>query len=195
MTRRTLAQATSLYYILPLVALIFAAALLVEAGMRAGGRKATAARICLAAMLVGYLGIYVWLTILYRKTTAEPQTEFRLFWSYREAFSFEGGLHIARLGVARQILLNILVYVPLGLLLPIAFRSTKRRWLWPIPVVLALSLATELTQYLTHRGLCEPDDVFHNLLGCLLGMGMLCAGTRAMDLFRRRRRATDEPAE
>ena len=193
MTRKTLAQATSLYYILPLVALIFAAALLLEAAVR--GRRAAAARAVLAAMLVGYLAVYVWLTILYRKTAAAPRTEFRPFWSYREAFSFEGGFHVVRLGVARQILLNVLVYIPLGLLLPIAFRGTRHRWLWPLPVVLALSLLTEWTQYLTRRGLCEADDVFHNVLGCLIGMGMLCAGARIADRLRRRRAIAEEPED
>ena len=46
-----------------------------------------------------------------------------------------------------------------------------------VVLTLALSLLTEAFQYLTHLGLCETDDVINNLLGGLLGIGVLRLGS------------------
>lgn len=65
------------------------------------------------------------------------------------------------------IILNVLLFVPMGYLLPMLFpRWTRRRVLL---TALAVTVATELTQLVTHLGWCEMDDVLHNMLGAALG--------------------------
>ena len=66
------------------------------------------------------------------------------------------------------LILNILLYYPLGYLLPILFPKLK-----PKHVVLIgclCSIATEATQYLFKMGWCETDDVIHNTLGTTIGV-------------------------
>ena len=126
------------------------------------------ARLGLFGMLGAYALVYLYLTFFYRPSTGDRRLVLQLFWSYREAFSLEGGFHIRRLGVARSILLNVLLDLPLGFLLPALFR-TSHPYRWTLLCVLVLSLGTETLQYFTGRGLCEFDDVFDNLLGAALG--------------------------
>ena len=61
------------------------------------------------------------------------------------------------------ILLNIILYYPLGYLLPILFPKLKPKHV--ILIGCLCSIATEATQYLLKMGWCETDDVIHNTLG------------------------------
>ena len=66
------------------------------------------------------------------------------------------------------ILLNILLYFPLGYLLPVLFPNLKT---WHIILIGCLcSIATEAAQYIFKLGWCETDDVIHNTLGTALGV-------------------------
>ncbi|MBP3427858.1 MAG: VanZ family protein [Clostridia bacterium] len=66
------------------------------------------------------------------------------------------------------ILLNILLYYPLGYLLPILFSKLKPKHI--ILIGCLCSIATEATQYLLKMGWCETDDVIHNTLGTAIGV-------------------------
>ena len=68
-----------------------------------------------------------------------------------------------------QITLNILLFIPLGFLLP--FQTPKKRISF-IKVLLAaflFSVLIETLQYITSRGITEVDDVINNTLGGVLG--------------------------
>lgn len=63
---------------------------------------------------------------------------------------------------------NVLLFVPLGYLLPACFQ--KLRGLFrSMLTALVLLLTVELTQMLTLRGTCDVDDLILNLFGALLG--------------------------
>ena len=66
------------------------------------------------------------------------------------------------------IILNILLYYPLGYLLSGILPSAKARSL--ILTGFFCSVATELLQYLLAMGWCETDDVICNTLGAALGV-------------------------
>lgn len=69
-----------------------------------------------------------------------------------------------------QVIGNVGVFIPVGLLLGCAFGRMK--W-WTVALIGAgLSMVIELLQYVFQRGYAEFDDVFHNLLGCLIGYGV-----------------------
>lgn len=70
-----------------------------------------------------------------------------------------------------QICLNMLLFVPLGVLLVCCrWVQQQRRPLLTICLAgLVLSAAIETTQLLFHLGLFEWDDMFHNTMGCALG--------------------------
>ena len=67
-----------------------------------------------------------------------------------------------------SLILNILLYYPLGYLLPILFSKLKPKH--AILIGCLCSIATEATQYLLKMGWCETDDVIHNTLGTAIGV-------------------------
>jgi glycopeptide antibiotics resistance protein len=73
--------------------------------------------------------------------------------------------------LAHEIIMNIAVFMPIGFLAAIAMR--KATWKKVALVGLAISLTIELLQLVLERGYCETDDVINNMLGCLIGYGMV----------------------
>ena len=76
----------------------------------------------------------------------------------------------------RDIILNVLLYVPLGAALAGAIR--RRRLLWVCGLALGLSLATEYTQLYSHRRYPSMTDVVTNTLGGMLGAGVVMVAGR-----------------
>ena len=116
-------------------------------------------RFAAALLLLCYCAAILWYTVLSRPVgfyTAHTA----LFWSYRE---WLGGDR--RIGV--QILANIALFVPFGLLLSACIEKDA---LWPSLLAgLLLSCLVEGLQYGLLRGQFEWDDLLHNSLGALLG--------------------------
>jgi glycopeptide antibiotics resistance protein len=67
-------------------------------------------------------------------------------------------------------LLNILLFVPLGYLLPSVFRFFQKHPWRTIVSGLLTSLSVETIQLLTLRGWFDIDDLINNTLGCLIGV-------------------------
>lgn len=66
----------------------------------------------------------------------------------------------------RSMLMNVFLFVPIGLSLPFVFGgSTGKRILLTILVGLLLSVTVEAIQYFAHLGMAETDDVICNTLG------------------------------
>ncbi|MBE5882308.1 MAG: VanZ family protein [Lachnospiraceae bacterium] len=87
------------------------------------------------------------------------------FYSYKEAWVS------ASETAWRNIILNILMFVPLGFWLPVgkkAFRSFWKTYL----VGLLLTVGIEVLQLLLSRGIFEVADVFNNTLGTMIGYGV-----------------------
>ena len=135
------------------------------AGRHGEDRRAT--KIVLGTILLFYFCIYAYLTFFYRTPMEEIHIKLEPFWSYREAFR-DGD--IVRLGVARSILLNIAITIPLGFLLPGVYGCSKHKYGLSFLTILLLSLATELIQLLTRTGLAETDDVINNVIGGAIGI-------------------------
>ena len=76
------------------------------------------------------------------------------------------------------LILNILLYYPLGYLLPILFPKLKSKHV--ILIGCLCSIATEATQYLLKMGWCETDDVIHNTLGTAIGVWVWLRQSRSM---------------
>ncbi len=177
MDQTTLAKASSFYVILPVLAEVYGAALYLRSRQRRAGRLAWIERTMLICMLACFTAAYTYLTLFYRAASGSAQLNLELFWSYRDAFRWtERGIRIRRLGLARQILLNMLVYVPVGLLMPIVWHGRRHPYVLTLLTGAVLSLLTELVQYFTHKGLCELDDLLNNTIGCMLGAALLALG-------------------
>lgn len=109
---------------------------------------------------VMYLLINLYETILFRKPYPTVEYKLELFWSYKRAFQGNSFLF-------RQIVLNILLYVPFGFLVADIWRRLRFKNVFFAGFL--LSAATELTQLIFRIGLFELDDIFNNTLGCVIG--------------------------
>lgn len=183
MDREMLSTITSLKILVPLILILCAVAIFlkkIQMDQAANTGKKLPVKLFTAILLGFYLLIFIHLTFTYRHPTKKPHINLIPLWSYKEAFQMNP-FKILRLGLARQILMNILLTVPSGLLLPILFDRIKHPYLVSVATVLMLSMLTEILQYYTHLGLCETDDVINNILGCLLGMMILILGSRMIE--------------
>ncbi len=83
-----------------------------------------------------------------------------------------------------QFLLNIIMFVPLGFLLPIVFKKL-RSWHGILIVSLAFTVATELFQLITYRG-TDIDDVIANTVGGLCGFALYLIVVGLVNIIRRK---------
>ena len=112
-------------------------------------------------VLVLFLGIVFGSTV-FTRTTAIRQYELKPFWSWCAVIRY----HDREL--LKENLLNCLLLVPMGLLLPIIFNH-KVRLNQALLAGFLVSASIELSQLIFKRGLFEWDDMIHNALGCVLG--------------------------
>ena len=113
-------------------------------------------------LTVAFLAVVFESTVFARKPLPERQYELQLFWSWNKIF-FEGNSELLE-----ENLLNCLLLVPFGVLLPAIFHKRigwKRSFLYGF----LISLTIELCQLVFRRGLFEWDDMIHNAFGCMLG--------------------------
>lgn len=71
-----------------------------------------------------------------------------------------------------NILGNIAIFSPLGLLLPILFKKMRENYLLILISSVTLSLAFETLQYLLYLGSADIDDVILNTLGGCIGIAV-----------------------
>lgn len=112
-------------------------------------------KLCLG-LLIGYAFLILTETVLIRKPFIGEHIKLELFWSWKQ-------WNVQK----EQILTNVVVFVPVGVL-------AGRIWRWKgLLVAVGLSAAIEILQLVTSRGLCEFDDVFHNMIGAVIGIGIV----------------------
>lgn len=121
-------------------------------------------RVAAILLLLCYLGGLAAVTLLLRTGNSgwrmPVQTRFLLaFWEAWNAFTLQVWLNP---------LLNIAMFMPLGILLPLSF-PRFRRWAWMLAAGAGTSFVIETLQFLTGRGQADVDDLFCNTLGAMLG--------------------------
>ena len=117
-------------------------------------------------LFVAYPIFIVWYTLLIREPRgAGGVFKPELFWAIREWIV---NPTIESKKEAVQYLLNILFFIPYGLLFP-----WKDNWKRVFVTALVLSVCIELSQFIFNLGWCEVDDVISNTLGAMIGWGVL----------------------
>lgn len=81
---------------------------------------------------------------------------------------------------------NILMFIPLGVLLPLASARFRKPAVCILSGLLC-STCLELMQLITQRGFCQLDDIMTNTLGTATGFVLFSAGRRLKDRFARSR--------
>ena len=87
------------------------------------------------------------------------------FYSYKEAWI------TASETAWRNIILNILMFAPLGFWLPVGKKTFRTFWKTYL-AGFAFTIGIEVLQFMLSRGIFEVADVFNNTLGTMIGYGV-----------------------
>ncbi len=111
-------------------------------------------------LLLEYLSLLLTKTVFLRDSSKNHGYDFTPFWSY-------AAIQDGRQDLVIQNIMNVAVFIPVGMMLGIAQRNIK--W-WMVMIVgMGISATIETLQYLYNLGFAEIDDVIHNTLGCMIG--------------------------
>lgn len=87
-------------------------------------------------------------------------------------------VHIGSYSAMREVLLNILLYVPMGYLLPFIIKPMRYSVIACTAVGFICSCATEFAQLRYGLGYFQVDDILNNTLGCFIGAVLGCILSR-----------------
>lgn len=122
----------------------------------------TKLQICYAALLCAWLVFVFCLTSLSRGSNFSGAFNIHFLSGYVNAWNHWS------ISELQLIIFNMLMFAPLGFLLPILWKKAEKLWV-TIAATLCLTASIEVFQLLTGTGIFELDDLFHNLLGSLFG--------------------------
>ena len=105
---------------------------------------------------------FIFVMTLFGRTRNNYGVIIRPFESYAMAFK------IMNIEIILQIIMNIVMYVPFGFLLPCCFKN-NRKAKNVLFITFACSMGIELIQGVVGIGLFEIDDILNNTLGAALG--------------------------
>lgn len=111
-----------------------------------------------------FMFLVLGMTVFFRHTDYKIRV-YSPFWSYVSVWR-DGNMK-----VLYEIILNVLLFVPIGFMWGIQSSQWQKKWQWLSSMILGVSLSVviELLQYSFKKGCVEVDDVIHNTLGCLIG--------------------------
>lgn len=122
------------------------------------------------AVLLSIFTIYIMIIICATFFTRAPnymqEVKLDLFSSYREAY-FTGSE-----SCWINIILNILLFLPIGFLLPILNKNLRKIYK-TVGIGFLITLIIEITQLITSYGVFEIDDIFNNTVGAMIGYGLI----------------------
>ncbi len=130
---------------------------------RQEGTKFSKGQALAVLLLLCYLGGLVAITLMNRRGYGmRIGVQLYPFLAFREAWN------AFTLQIWLNPLLNIAMFVPLGVLLPLAVKFFQR-WYWILAAGAGTSLIIETLQYALGRGQADVDDLFCNTLGSMFG--------------------------
>lgn len=133
-------------------------------GLKRGWRKIA------GLILAEYVFVIYCSTVIFRKASEGVGHDFSPFWSYI-------AIHEGRTELLAENIMNVVVFVPLGILLGSLLR-VKGSWLIALLIGLCISISIEVMQFFFHKGFAETDDVMHNTIGCILGYMLVLSVAR-----------------
>ena len=145
-----------------ILALLFFAAYRINRKSGRGIRALSRVQAVSAVLLFCWLVMVLGLTSLSRAANFTGSLNVSFLSGYRSAWNNWS------LSELQLILFNMLMFVPLGFLLPLLWKRAESLRITGI-VSLGLTTLLESFQFLTGTGIFELDDLFHNLIGSLFG--------------------------
>lgn len=117
-------------------------------------------------LLAGYVFLIIAETLLIRHSFEGNHFQPELFWSWKVWKEQRN-----------QIIGNVVMFIPVGVL-------TGLLWKWKgMLLAVGLSCGIEVLQLVTACGLCEFDDVIHNMIGTVVGIGAVLAVESVADMW------------
>ena len=116
-------------------------------------------------LLIEYIFLLFCSTVIFRPTGETSQYDFHPFWSYSRPDLFVENI------------MNVVVFIPVGLLLGCAFKQVT--WWKALLIGCSISITIEALQFSFMNGFSEVDDVMHNTVGCVIGW-LMVKGSRLM---------------
>ncbi len=141
-----------------------------------GTKKLKASKVGLWSLFLIYMIVVLGATIGDRVSGYES-VNLHLFSSYKDAYNNFS------LGEWRNIILNILMFVPIGFMMPLIFKKCEC-WYITYLVGFGITLFIEMIQFISKRGVFELDDIINNTLGCAIGYGIVMI---FISLFKRKK--------
>jgi len=111
----------------------------------------------LKVMFLEYLVLLFCSTVVFRDVAPPVGIKFMLFNGY-----FKGDM-----GLLKDALLNIAIFVPIGFCTSVFLRYSK--WLKTLLLSASLSCTIELSQFILSKGCCDTNDVMNNIIGGMIG--------------------------
>lgn len=148
-----------------LVILVLTGYYIVYKKLMNGTKELSTARLALVCIFFIYCVVVLGATLISRGSYGLTGFNLQLFDSYRSAWINSSPEEW------RNLIWNILMFVPLGLLLPVLFQNCRKCWVTYLAGVFA-SVVVELIQLVTGSGVFDLDDIFNNILGAAIGYGI-----------------------
>ena len=117
-------------------------------------------------LLLEYLFIVFGETVFFRPYSESRKIRIEPFWSYKEVVHYYPSLIMFW-----EVCLNIVLFIPIGLLLGLI--SSNLQWYKICLIGCSFSIIIEILQFIFRKGLCETDDVINNTLGTIIGLLLL----------------------
>lgn len=134
-----------------------------------GRKRITIEKVICAGLLICWLFLVFCLTSMSRGANFTDSINVEFLSGYISAWN---NWSISEL---QLILFNIIMFTPLGFLLPLLWKKAEKMWV-TVVVSLCLTGGIEVFQLLTGTGIFELDDLVHNLLGSMFGYFCIMAG-------------------
>ena len=130
----------------------------------------TGLRYSAALLLLEYIFLLFCSTVIFRVASQSRTYDFHPLWSYK-------AIQDGRVELLSENIMNVVVFVPIGILLAIAFKQMT--WWKALLIGCSISITIEALQFWFMKGFSEVDDVMHNTVGCLVGW-LVFKGSRLM---------------
>lgn len=130
-----------------------------------GTKKLSIGKMLLLFLFFVYLAVVFGAVFGSRGNFGQAHLNLWPFSSYREAwYSFSASAW-------RNLILNIFLFLPMGIFLPLLFRVCRKFWVTYL-AGFAVSVMIETVQLIAHLGVVEFDDVLNNTVGTMIGFGL-----------------------
>ena len=131
-----------------------------------GTKKLKASKILLWGIFLIYTVIVLGATFIHRTPVMHENINLHIFSSYIKVWNRFSLLEL------RNIIFNILMFLPLGFVLPLLFKKCEKFYITYF-LGLCMTISIEVLQLISKRGIFEIDDIINNTLGCMIGYGVV----------------------